>query len=39
MKGKLVVISGYGPGLGESLRNHFEHAGAEVVGISRHSGE
>jgi NAD(P)-dependent dehydrogenase (short-subunit alcohol dehydrogenase family) len=39
MKGKLVVISGYGPGLGESLRNHFEHAGAQVVGISRHSSE
>ncbi|MFT5705277.1 MAG: NAD(P)-dependent dehydrogenase (short-subunit alcohol dehydrogenase family) [Shewanella sp.] len=39
MKGKLIVITGYGAGLGASLKTTFERAGAQVIGISRHAGE
>lgn len=39
MKGKLVVITGYGPGLGASLKACFEGAGAQVISVSRKAGD
>ncbi len=35
MHGQCVVITGYGPGLGESLKSRFENAGARVIAVSR----
>ena len=39
MHGQCVVITGYGPGLGESLKSRFEKAGARVIGVSRNTSE
>ena len=39
MHGQCVVITGYGPGLGESLKARFETAGARVIGVSRNTQE
>lgn len=39
MHGQCGVITGYGPGLGESLKSRFEKAGARVVGVSRNTSE
>ena len=34
---KLLVITGYGPGLGEALKQRFEKDNYQVIGLSRHS--
>jgi len=34
-----VIITGYGPGLGEALKQRFERGGFQTIGIARSSGD
>ncbi|RXJ74125.1 SDR family oxidoreductase [Veronia nyctiphanis] len=39
MERKLVVITGYGPGLGEALKHRYQQSGYTVVGVARRGGD
>ena len=35
----IVIITGYGPGLGEALKQRFEQGGYQAIGIARSAGD